>query len=144
MEVKKSVVKQVTPDGSWDGKFGLMYKFEITMENGDMGQYMSKSKDQNKFTVGAEVDYEYHDGDYVKIKPHNTFQQTGGGVVSPTRVAKGVDVQELIVKQSSLKAAVDFCKGDNCSTRDVIDYAEEFYLWVMKGTKPDEVNNKPF
>ena len=107
-----------------------------------MGQYMSKSKDQNKFTVGVGVDYEYHGGDYVKIKPHNTFQQTGGK--SNTSPVKRDDVQELIVKQSSLKAAVDFCKGDNCSTRDIIDYAEEFYLWVMKGTKPDELNNKPF
>ena len=139
METKKSVVKSVQPNGTWDGKFGLMYKFEITMDNGDTGQYMSKSKDQTKFVVGQEVDYEYHSGEYPKIKPVNTFQQ--GGNFSK---GKSDDVQEMIVKQSSLKAAVDYCKGDTCSTRDIIDYAEEFYLWVTKGIKPDENNKKPF
>lgn len=136
METKNSVVKSVQPSGTWDGKFGLMYKFEITMDNGDVGQYMSKQKDQTKFRVGMSTDYEYHGGDFPKIKPVNTFNQS-------TPPKKNDAVQEMIVKQSSLKAAVDFC-DDNCSIEDVIDNAEIFYKWVMTGEKPTIDNTKPF
>jgi len=142
METKNSVVKSVQSTGTWDGKFGLMYKFEVEMDNGDVGQYMSKQKDQTKFTKGSQVDYEYHPGDYPKIKPVNTFQQNGS--FTPQKTGRTDDVQKMIVKQSSLKAAVDYCKGDTCSTRDIIDYAEEFYQWVMEDKKPEENNKKPF
>ena len=137
--IKKSVVKQAQANGTWQGKFGTMYKHEIAFENGDSGEYSSKDQYQTKFVVGQEVDYEYHSGEYPKIKPVNTFQQ--GGNFSK---GKSDDVQEMIVKQSSLKAAVDYCKGDTFYTRDIIDYAEEFFLWVTKGIKPDENNKKPF
>ena len=50
--IKKSVVKNVQSNGTWEGKFGLMYKFEVEMENGDVGEYSSKSKDQDKFLEG--------------------------------------------------------------------------------------------
>ena len=46
---KKSKVTNVQASGTWEGKFGLMYKFEVEFENGDAGEYSSKSKDQNKF-----------------------------------------------------------------------------------------------
>jgi len=48
-EVKTSKVVAVTPNGTWDGSYGTMYKFEIVFQNGDVGEYSSKSKDQNKF-----------------------------------------------------------------------------------------------
>ena len=49
MEQKKSIVKSVTPNGTWEGQYGLMYKFEIEFENGDVGEYLSKSENQDKF-----------------------------------------------------------------------------------------------
>ena len=137
---KKSVVKSVQPNGTYDGKFGTLYKFEVAMENGDIGEYSSKSKDQNKFTVGQETSYTWDTTypQFPKIKPVNNFQSNG------FTKGKSDYVQDMIVKQSSLKAAVDYCKGDTCSTRDIIDYAEEFYLWVTKGIKPEENNKKHF
>ena len=51
----------------------------------------------------------------------------------------------MIVKQSSLKAAVEFC-DKNCTVEDVIDNAEIFYKWVMTGEKPAKNfnNDMPF
>ena len=77
--MKKSIVKNVQGNGTWEGKFGLMYKFEVEMENGDSGEYSSKSKEQTKFVVGEEVEYEFIDGNFPKINPVNTFNNSGGG-----------------------------------------------------------------
>ena len=36
--MKKSTVTRVAGNGTWEGKYGLMYKFEVEMENGDIGE----------------------------------------------------------------------------------------------------------
>ena len=66
---KKSKVTNVQPNGTWEGKFGMMYKFEVSFENGDTGEYSSKSQEQNKFIVGNDTDYEFIDGKFPKVKP---------------------------------------------------------------------------
>ena len=55
MEIKKSVVTVTSSNGTWEGKYGLMYKFIIEFENGDRGSYLSKSETQNKFVIGNEI-----------------------------------------------------------------------------------------
>ena len=137
--IKKSKVTSVQNNGTWEGKFGMMYKFEVAFENGDCGEYSSKSQDQNKFVADQETDYEFIDGKFPKVKP--VYQQqpsfSGGIKENPER-------QKLIVKQSSLKSAVDYCSGGNCSPSDVIKVAQEFVDWVMEDKKPDENNEMPF
>ena len=125
--IKKGVVTQAQANGTWEGKFGLMYKHEITFDNGDSGEYSSKSQDQTKFI----------DGKFPKIKPVNTFQQGNF-----TTKAKD-DVQEYIVKQSSLKCATDFIIANGGDVKSIIDTAEIFTNWVLKGEKPSS-NNMPF
>ena len=51
---KKGIVKSVQSNGTWEGKYGLMYLYEVTI-NEDSGQYMSKSDNQTKFIKGQEV-----------------------------------------------------------------------------------------
>jgi len=65
--IKKGIVTDVQSNGTWEGKFGLMYKFEVTIGD-DTGQCLSKT-DTCKFVVGEEVDYEFVGGQYPKIKP---------------------------------------------------------------------------
>ena len=138
--MKNSKVTNIQANGTWEGKFGTMYKFEVTFENGDCGEYSSKSKDQNKFVIGQNADYEFMGGQFPKVKPVWVQQQQQAPKQRPQ--ANG-DVQDMIVKQSSLKAAVEFC-DKNCSVEDVIDNAEIFYKWVMTGEKPTSNNNIPF
>ena len=141
--IKKSKVKSVQANGTWEGKFGVMYKFEIEFENEDAGEYSSKTQDQNKFVEGQEMEYEFIDGHFPKVKP--VYQK-------PDFVSNGVsgsykkddNVQKMIVKQSSLKSAVDYCSGGNCSTSDVLKVAQEFVDWVMENKKPSENNEMPF
>ena len=126
--MKNSKVTSVQSNGSWEGKYGVMYKFEIGFENGDVGEYSSKNQEQNKFVIGTNAEYEYTDGKFPKVKPvyikpdsfNNSFSNASND--NPDR-------QKLIVKQSSLKAAVEF--DNKCSPEDVLKNADMFYNWVM-------------
>lgn len=149
---KQSKVTHIQPNGHWDGQYGLMYKFEITMENGDHGQYMSKSKEQGKFIVGVEANYT-HDTtrpEFPKIKPFNDFQpSTSANTFKGSSTSKNSpDVQRMIVRQSSLKAAVDYCNINekHCSTIELLQVADVFVAWVYevesKSSKMQEVGGK--
>ena len=131
--MKTSKVKRVTGNGTWEGNYGMMYKFEVEFDNGDCGEYSSKSQEQTKFLEGQETTYEFIDGKFPKVKPYYAPPQSNG------MYKKDDKVQDLIVRQSSLKAAVDYCKGDNCSPEKVCECAELFAEWVM-GKKMDIIN----
>lgn len=139
--IKKSKVKNVQANGTWEGKFGLMYKFEVEMENGDIGEYSSKSKDQDKFVADQEMEYEFVGGQFPKVKPvYNKPDFVSGGYSGGYK--KDDNVQKMIVKQSSLKSAVDFCDTKSCSVEDVIKVAQQFTDWVME--KKADTNDLPF
>ena len=139
--IKKSKVTSAQPNGTWEGKFGLMYKSEISFENGDAGEYSSKTREQDKFVVGKETEYEFIGGNFPKVKPvYQKPQSFGGGGFK-----KDDNVQKMIVKQSSLKSAVDFC-NEGCSVEDVIKVAQKFTDWVMQeapkqSNKVSEITN---
>ena len=129
---KTSKVISVQANGTWEGKYGVMYKHEVAFENGDAGEYSSKSADQNKFVEGKETEYEFIDGKFPKVKPINNFQQGGSFSAAP----KSDKVQEYIVKQSSLKAAVDFVIANGGDEVRVIELADMFTTWVLEDKKP--------
>ena len=52
----QSKIKTIQPNGTYEGRNGLMYKFEIELENGQGGEVSAKSEDRWK--VGEEVEYE--------------------------------------------------------------------------------------
>ena len=131
----KSKPINIQANGTWESKFGLMYQFDIEMEDGNMGQYSSpkytdKDSDDFPFKVGEEREYvfEAHEK-FPKIKlPKKDFQpsfQFNG---------KKDDVQLMICRQSSLKCATEVLinNTDKVKADDVIKLAEYFTEWVMK------------
>ena len=125
---KKSKVTNVQSNGTWEGSYGTMYKFEVTFENGDTGEYSSKSLDQNKFVIGHETEYEFTDGKYPKVKP--VYNAPNGG--SFNKYNNDPNRQKMIVKQSSLKVASDLCIANNkTDLNSVFNMAEQIVLWVM-------------
>ena len=135
MEIKTSTVKQVQANGTHKDQYGLKYDFEIEMINGDVGQYSSKSREQDKFKQGVEVTYEFHSGKFPKIKPH--YPKSG-----QKQPVQNDNVQLYIVRQSSLKAALDFnniTMGDSKPTiSDICHDAEYFTNYVMNGLPKGE------
>ena len=110
--------KVVNVQGS--GMFKELYVFEVELDNGDIGKIYRKSND-SKLSVGQDISYTINDKGSIKIVTDYQKNQTQS---SP----KQDDVQKLIVKQSSLKAAVDY--DNKCTTEDVLKNAQMFYEWV--------------
>jgi hypothetical protein len=117
--IKTSTVKSVQANGTWEGKFGMMYKFEVEFENEDFGEYSSKTQDQTKFVEGQEMEYEFIDGHFPKVKP--VYQK-------PDFASNGF--------------SGGYKKDDN--VQKIIKVAQEFVDWVMEDKKPDENNEMPF
>ena len=118
--------KVVNVQGS--GMFKELYVFEVELENKDIGKIYRKSND-SKLTNGQEISYTINDKGSIKIV--TDYQKNNPTQSSPQ---KSDDVQKLIVRQSSLKAAVDF--NNDCTAEEVLNNADKFYNWVMS------VNNK--
>ena len=131
MEIKKGIVKSVQSNGSLKLQHGIFHKFEIEIGE-DVGEYLSKSADggNKNFPVGQEKEYQLTETSYgYKIKPH--FQPKS---FTPKQAfAENPDRQKMIVKQSSLKVAVDFlsAKGVNMDLNDVFKTADRIVEWVM-------------
>ena len=133
--LKTSKVKSVQANGTWEGKFGLMYKFEVEMENGNVGEYSSKTKDQEKFVVGEEVQYEFVDGKFPKIKPYynkDNYSFTKGG--------DNLDRQKAINRWAGLGRAIDYL-GASASEEQLYKQAERFIEWVNEKQKETLNNN---
>lgn len=84
METKQSTVSKVLHNvRQYDSKFGKMYVHQIRFDNGDAGDYSSKTETCTKFKEGEQVDYtiefrEYNGNRFATVKPVQQ-QQFGGG-----------------------------------------------------------------
>lgn len=150
MELKTSKITNIQGAGTWDADFGLMYKYDVALENGDSGEYMSKkytSVEALPFKIGDNLEYEFHnikpnDEKFPKIKkpliagskrwtPDNSYngKSFGGG--------KSDEVQKLIVKQSCLERSIELLSHNMPSavikSSTVLELASQFTEWVMDG-----------
>lgn len=132
---QKSKVKAVTPNGTYEGKYGLMYKFDVEFENGEYGTAMGKTQ-ECKFVVGMEASYErtsreYNGQTYYNVKYVNESYQGGGGY-------KGKDpkTEARIVRMNVLQRAVDLAIADKIKLSDVPEVASQFAKWVNAEVAP--------
>ena len=139
--MKTSKVVAVNPRGDYQLKDGrTLYKFALTFDNGDTGEYSSVKPDQTKFIVGQEAEYELNATQYGnRIKP--VYNQgggfSGGGYSKGNYSAGSDDKQKMIVKQSCLKAAVDLLKDKGAKSTDVLKVADSFVSWVLEEDKKE-------
>jgi hypothetical protein len=129
---KRSAVTNVTANGTYNGQYGTLYKFEITFANGDSGEYASKSADQSKFKVGVETDYtitskEFKDRIYYKIAPVMAQAQ------SFTPKAKDPETDKRITRMSVLKVAGDLAINGDIQLNEILSYALIFEQYVVTG-----------
>jgi hypothetical protein len=132
---KTSKVTNVAGVGTWEGQYGLMYKFEVSFDNGDSGQYMSKSQDQTKFKVGQEAAYEltskeFNGQTFYTVKPVQTQQSFGGGKPS---YQKDPETEKRITRMSVLKVASDLVINGEIKLHDLTKVASYLEHYVMTG-----------
>ena len=131
---KNDIVKSVQANGTFDFQGKTFYKYEVEMENGDVGEYNSISANQSNFVEGAQVDYIYDTSKpkFPKIKPVYNFKSSPSRDANYQNIQKaqrGDEVQKMIVKQSCLKAAVECVQRDDADT--ILRLADVFVDWVM-------------
>ena len=134
---KESKVTQVAGNGTWDSANGTLYKFEVSFENGDSGQYLSKSQDQTKFKVGEVASYEITSKEvkgklYYTIKPVSTFVPNGGGGSKPS-YQKDPETEKRITRMSVLKCATDLVVNGEVKIYDLTKVASFMEQYVMSG-----------
>jgi len=136
-QTKRSAVTNVTANGSFDGQYGTLYKFEITFANGDSGEYASKSKDQTKFAVGVETDYTitsktFKDRIYYKIAPVMAQSMPQGNSFTQ-KAPKDPETGKHIMRMSVLKVAGDLVINGDIKLHEILSYAQIFENFVNNG-----------
>lgn len=146
---KKGVVTAVTPNGTYQSQYGLMYKYEVAFDNGDAGEYSSKSGQQNKFVVGQPAEYTATETQWgLRVKPVQAF--TGGGGFAPK--GKNPETEKRIVRMNVLQRAVDLVIAGHVPLGEVTKMAERFESWVTnkdeqtppQATQPTGSSDLPF
>ena len=135
---KNSTVKSIQSNGDFVFNDKQFYKYEIQMENGDIGEYNSLSAKQDKFVEGVAVDYifDVSNSRFPKIKPVYNFNASpsrDGNFKNVQKAQTGDNVQLMIVKQSCLKAAAETVGKNDPSA--VLDVAKVYVNWVMSDTQ---------
>ena len=134
---KISKVVRVTGNGSWESKYGTMYSFEYEMEDGTILKANHKTED-GWLPVGTEVEYEVtkDDPQYGKSGKVGKPQEQGSGGSGGSKFNGGSNdkVQTYIIRQSSLKAAIDLCSDETQipSREEVTELAGYFENWVLR------------
>lgn len=135
--MKQSKITAIQNNGTYNSKFGLMYQYEITLENGDSGDYSSKNYtaiDELPFAIGEEIYYEFemYQGKYPKIKKPSknppqegqSFPPSGGGFKS-----KGGNGAFALSYAKDLGIAM-IGQGQKIGSAEIMAVADAFKKWL--------------
>jgi len=131
METKKSIVKSIQENQrSWDSPNGKVFYHAVSFENGDTGNYGSKTEKCEKFVVGKEHEYT------IEQKVNGNYTNY---IIKPVAENKSF-TNKSTPKDASLIAAQS-CLGYACNLTQqshkysdieyVLGVAEQFHKWVM-------------
>ena len=130
-----SKVKDCAGNGTWDSKHGMLYKFIYTFED-DTTLAANHKMPDNAFKPGDEVEYEIKGtNDFGSYGTVHKIDRSGGARLDGI----GIDVQTMIIRQSSLKIALDFLNTNpNVDPKDFTrEYlkmlAEDLTTYVKQG-----------
>jgi len=134
-KMKTSKIKSIQNNGTWKE----LFKFEVEMENGDVGGCFAKTQDP-PFKVGDEKSYEYtQNGRYWNIKwakDERPAWNGGGAAKSFVKEDKSADIARAV----ALKAAVDLHKGEGEPMNQQIGLicatAQAFEIYLTTGENP--------
>ena len=132
--MKKSIIKKIEAKD----KFKEMYKFELTMENGDVG-IIYKVENDPKVSEGDEKHY--------TLKPNGSMK-----IVNPeyknnlTNYSyKATDDETNIRRAVALKTGVQFAIAKEMNSDQAVEVAEKFLKFLNnETTKVERVDDLPF
>jgi len=126
-KMKTSKIKSIQNDGTWKD----LYKFEVQMENGDVGGAFAKTQVPS-WKVGDEKSYEYEQkGKFWNIKFLADSKPTWNGGGGAKSFGKSPEDKADIARAVALKAAVDLRNSDD--PFQIIQVAMQFEHYLTTG-----------
>ena len=127
-KMKTSKIKSIQNDGTWKD----LFKFEVQMENGDVGGCFAKTQIPS-WKVGDEKSYEYEQkGKFWNIKfLADAKPAWTGGSSAPKSYGKSPEDKADIARAVALKAAVDLRNSDD--PFQIIQVAMQFEHYLTTG-----------
>ena len=125
--MKTSKIKSIQNDGTWND----LFKFEVQMENGDVGGVFAKTQVPT-WKVGDEMNYEYtQKGKYWNIKFLQASKPAWNGGGAAKSFGKSPEDKADIARAVALKAAVDLRNSDE--PFQIIQVAMQFEHYLTTG-----------
>ena len=147
--MNKSKLVGYQPAGQWRD----MYKWNVQFEDGISGTAFSKSE-TFRFEIGEEIQYSQNEKGNLSLNKQQFFGQSIGAAPAPQYAKKEVpnyapqqssnplfSKDELIIRQVSLKAAVDYGKESGLDYTQVLAAAEIFNAWILGKQGPVSVDD---
>ena len=132
--MQKATVTAAQPTGQWEGQYGVLYTFNVTLSDGAAGSVNSKSP-QFRFNIGDEVEYEVPGPGKLKVnRPNpmgNTFGNNSGGA-STSYSSNRKDYS----KQHALQAACTFLNGSEATKEQIVALSTYFAGWLKESAAP--------
>jgi len=126
-KMKTSKIKSIQNDGTWKD----LYKFEVQMENGDVGGAFAKTQVPT-WKVGDEKSYEYEQkGKFWNIKFLADAKPAWNGGGAAKSYTKSPEDKADIARAVALKAAVDLRNSDD--PFQIIQVAMQFEHYLTTG-----------
>lgn len=124
--MKKSKIKTIKLQRSYEGNYGKMYVYDAVMENTEYGEIQTKT--ENKYKEGDEIEYELKSREYNNqtiwmIKP--LYSSSGGFKTNP-------DKEKHFIRQSALERSVELCVANKIQYQHILVKAEEFEAWIKR------------
>lgn len=118
----QSKITQIEPKGTYTNASGTFNKYQVYLANGNNYQFLAKG--DFKKQVGQEIDYE------VTNEQYNTAKL----IYKPIQAAPTANREQIIVRQSMVKAAADFhASRPNADIQTVIADAQLLINFVNNG-----------
>lgn len=138
-----SKIKAIVPNGNWTGKYGTMYSFKVTFEDGVTIEANSKT-DQPPYRVGDEMSYEITNDDPKFGAKGRVFKPEAGQYSNNASPAANGNRDAIIMKQTALKCASEFNANRTSDINGVIADAQAMFDWLTgaseapKGVEQEE------
>ena len=129
-----SRITTITPNGEWSNGQRTFNKYRVTFANGDNLSFLAVG--DFKGQVGENLTYQKNESNQTgKVVRENGFQNQGSYSSSKSSGSKE-DTQTYIIRQSMIKAAIDYHAlqaHGHTSENDVINTARNFVNFINNG-----------
>lgn len=133
--MQNAKVTAAQPTGQWEGNYGVMYTFDVTLSDGTTGSVNSKSP-QLRFGIGEEVEYEVPAPGKLKLNRPNP--QGGGSYSNNTggaRTSYSSNKRDY-TKSNALSSACTFLNGTKATKEQIVELADYLAQWLKEEPAP--------